>query len=107
VENQAGEESDILSFTPSTTCVVVDLRASQVRSPAWRTLLSPPLAARMPLRACRFKELLALDLFALLPLARRFDPAFRAGRFLADDPLALLRFLALRFLVGAISSLMS
>jgi hypothetical protein len=60
----------------------------------------------MPLRACRFKELLALDLFAVLPLAR-LDPAFRAGRFLADDPLALLRFLPLRFLVGAISSLMS
>jgi hypothetical protein len=103
--DQVGEESDILSRTPSTTCAVVDLRTSQVRSPAWRTVLIPPLAARSPLRAWRFKELFALDLFAVLALPRRFEAAFRAGRFLADDPLALLRFLALRFLVAAIWSL--
>lgn len=81
-------ECQILSRTPSTTWAVVDLRASQVFSPAFRTVLIPPRAARSPLRAFRFR----LVLFEALVLVRPLDAAFLAGRFFADERLAEPRF---------------
>jgi hypothetical protein len=95
----------IRSLTPSTTWAVVDLRASQVFSPACLTVLMPPFAARSPFRAFRLRVVVLRALDFVRPL----DAAFRVGRFLVEARFAELRFLpAVRlvdFLVAAIWSL--
>lgn len=94
--------NQIRSLTPSTTWAVVDLRASQVFSPACLTVLMPPFAARSPFRAFRFKVVV----LRALDFARPLDAAFRVGRFLAEERFAELRFLPaarlVDFLVAAI-----
>ena len=81
-----------------------------MRSPAWRTVLSPPRAARRPCFARRFRVVFLLARFAARVVAVFRVDRFLAddGRFLADARLAPLRFFpVLRFadfLVGAIWS---
>jgi hypothetical protein len=91
--------NQIRSLTPSTTWAVVDLRLSQVLSPACRTVSSPPFAA-----------------FTTRDFVARFDAVLRADRFfverfLEEARVAELRFLpAVRlvdFLVAAIGSSMN
>ena len=73
---------------------MVERSASQVRSPAWRTVLRPPRAAWRPCFARRFSVAFLLPRFAARLLA-----VFRVGRFLADDGrfLADARLAPLRF----------
>jgi len=102
----------MVSLTPSTTCAVVDLRTSQVFSPACFTVSIPSRAARRPWRAVRFKPAAR----AVAALVRRFEVVFRApdlADFLAGERLAEARFFPLArfpldrlvdFLVAAICS---
>jgi hypothetical protein len=93
--------NQIRSLTPSTTWAVVDLRVSQVLSPACRTVSRLPFAA-----------FTTLDFVPLLDAAFRADrflvDRFLVDRFLAEERFAELRFLPDRlvdFLVAAIWSL--
>jgi hypothetical protein len=78
-----------LSFTPSTTCVVVLFKVSQVLSPAFRTVFNPARAAVDRFRA----RLLAPAARALDFLPPRLDEALRADFFLADDVFVVRFFL--------------
>jgi hypothetical protein len=73
--------NQIRSLTPSTTWAVVDLRVSQVLSPACRMVSSPPLAA-----------------FTTLDFEARFGAVLRADRFFVERFLEEARVAELRFL---------
>jgi hypothetical protein len=82
--------NQIRSLTPSTTWAVVDLRVSQVLSPACRTVSSPPFAASMTLDfVTRFDALFLADRFFVERFPEearvaelRFLPVFRLADFL-------------------------
>ena len=73
--------NQIRSLTPSTTWAVVDLRLSQVLSPACRMVASPPFAA-----------------FTTRDLVARFDAVLGADRFFVERFLEEAREAELRFL---------